>query len=101
MTGQTPRTPRRRAGFAGSLLIAVGPALLAVALRLLPGPQTTDDAYITFKYVRNLASGLGLTYNPGEHVLGTTTPLYTLSLTGLYLLLGRLGASIISISGQI
>jgi len=98
VTGQTPRTPRGRAGLVGRLLIAVGPAILAVALRLLPGPQITDDAYITFKYVRNLASGLGFTYNPGEHVLGTTTPLYTLSLTGLYLLLGRLGASIITIS---
>ncbi|MBN1827359.1 MAG: hypothetical protein JW958_13955 [Candidatus Eisenbacteria bacterium] len=27
----------------------------------------TDDAYISFRYARNLASGLGLRYNPGEH----------------------------------
>ena len=25
-----------------------------------------DDAYITFRYARNLAEGLGLVYNPGE-----------------------------------
>jgi hypothetical protein len=39
-----------------------------------------DDAYITYRYARNLAAGLGFTYNPGEWVLGTTTPLYTLLL---------------------
>jgi uncharacterized membrane protein len=39
-----------------------------------------DDAYITFRYVENLASGHGFVYNIGERVLGTTTPLYTLLL---------------------
>ena len=39
-----------------------------------------DDAYITYRYARNLVSGLGFVYNRGEHVLGTTTPLYTLIL---------------------
>lgn len=38
----------------------------------------TDDAFITYRYSRNLINGLGLVYNPGERVLGTTTPLYTL-----------------------
>ncbi len=28
----------------------------------------TDDAYISFRYARNWASGLGLRYNVGEHV---------------------------------
>jgi arabinofuranosyltransferase len=40
----------------------------------------TDDAYITFRYARNLAAGLGFVYNGGERVLGTTTPLFTLVL---------------------
>jgi hypothetical protein len=39
-----------------------------------------DDAYITYRYARNIVSGLGFVYNPGEWVLGTTTPLYTLLL---------------------
>ncbi len=82
----------------GPALAAAAVVVVAVALRLIPGPQICDDAYITFKYVRNLTSGLGFTYNPGERVLGTTTPLYTLLLSGLYLLLGRLGASIITVS---
>jgi hypothetical protein len=35
-----------------------------------------DDAYITYRYARNLADGLGMAYNPGERILGTTTPFY-------------------------
>ncbi|MER3458003.1 MAG: hypothetical protein C4309_04615 [Chloroflexota bacterium] len=59
----------------------------AVVARLVPGPRTIDDAFITFRYARNLVAGLGFVYNPGEHVLGTTTPLYTLLLAGLSRLL--------------
>jgi len=62
--------------------------LLAVAARLLPGPRTIDDAYITFRYARHILAGLGFTFNPGEHVLGTTTPLYTLLMVGLGSLTG-------------
>lgn len=58
-------------------------ACLAVAARLLPGPRTIDDAFITFRYARNLVEGIGFVYNPGEHVLGTTTPLYTLLMAAL------------------
>lgn len=58
-------------------------AIVAAALlaRLLPGPRTIDDAFITYRYARNLLSGNGFVFNPGEYVLGTTTPLYTLLLT--------------------
>jgi hypothetical protein len=58
-------------------------AALALAARLLPTPRTIDDAYITFRYARNLLAGQGFVYNAGEQVLGTTTPLYTLLLAGL------------------
>ena len=53
-------------------------AVLAIVARSLPSPRTIDDAFITFRYARNLLDGAGFVYNPGEHVLGTTTPLYTL-----------------------
>ncbi|HSH04399.1 MAG TPA: hypothetical protein VLL52_17950 [Anaerolineae bacterium] len=43
-----------------------------------------DDAYITYRYARNIAVGQGFVYNPGEYVLGTTTPLYALLLAGSY-----------------
>jgi 4-amino-4-deoxy-L-arabinose transferase-like glycosyltransferase len=41
---------------------------------------TQDDAFITYRYARNIAAGHGFVYNAGEPVLGTTTPLYTLVL---------------------
>lgn len=59
-----------------ALLVVV--ALLAVAARVIPHPRTIDDAYITFRYSRNLVDGDGFVYNPSMRTLGTTTPLYTL-----------------------
>lgn len=50
--------------------------LLALATRLIPGPRTIDDSYITFRYTRHILAGDGMVYNPGERVLGTTTPFY-------------------------
>lgn len=49
-------------------------------LRTYQPPNTVDDAYITFRYARNLINGVGFVYNAGEYVLGTTTPAYTLVL---------------------
>lgn len=81
MKDQTPPIRIRRF-FPFILLLAVFTA------RLLPGLRTIDDAYITYRYARNILSGLGFTYNPGEFVQGTTTPLYTLLLTFLGLFVG-------------
>jgi len=39
-----------------------------------------DDPFITYRYAENLSHGLGFVYNPGERVLSTTTPLFTLVL---------------------
>jgi hypothetical protein len=39
-----------------------------------------DDAYISFRYARNLAAGLGLVFNPGERVEGYTNFLWVLIL---------------------
>ena len=58
-------------------------AALALAARVLPTPRTIDDAFITFRYARNVLAGLGFVYNAGERVLGTTTPLYTLLMAAL------------------
>jgi len=63
-------------------------AILAIGVRLIPGPRTIDDAFITFRYAQNLLAGEGLVYNPGEQVLGTTTPIYTLLLSGLAAFVG-------------
>ena len=70
-----------RAALAGILAVA-GALRVLFAFRSSP----TDDAYITFRYARNLAAGLGFVYNSGERVLGTTTPLFTLLLAPAALL---------------
>ncbi len=47
-------------------------------MRFLFCKFTVDDAFITFRYAKNLAEGKGFVYNPGENVLGITNPLYGL-----------------------
>jgi hypothetical protein len=72
-------------------------ALLAAAIRLSIGPLPVDDAYISFRYARNLGSGLGLVYNPGETVFGTSTPLYTLLLSGASTLLPKVDLAFLAL----
>jgi arabinofuranosyltransferase len=47
-----------------------------------------DDAYITYRYGQNLASGAGLVFNPGERLLGSTSPGQMLLAAGVYALAG-------------
>lgn len=58
-------------------------ACLAFALRVIPQPRTIDDAFITFRYSRNIVEGNGFVYNLGVRTLGTTTPFYTLLMAGI------------------
>jgi hypothetical protein len=62
---------------------------LAVCARVLPGTRTIDDAFITFRYSRNLVEGQGFVYNPGVHTLGTTTPLFALIMAAISAVAGR------------
>ncbi|MCY4390002.1 MAG: hypothetical protein OXC18_23135 [Desulfurellaceae bacterium] len=48
----------------------------------------TDDAFISFRYVRNLLNGNGLVFNPGEYVEGYTNFLWILELTAIWGLFG-------------
>jgi hypothetical protein len=61
--------------------LVVAAVLARLAFRMLTG-FVADDAFITYRYATNLAAGHGFVYNPGERVLGTTTPLFTLLLAG-------------------
>src|SRR5262249_37867180 len=47
-------------------------------------PQPLDDAFITLRYARSLAQGERFAFNPGERVLGTTTPLFTVVLAFMH-----------------
>lgn len=64
-------------------LLPLAIIIIAIAARVIPGPRTIDDAFITYRYARNIVAGEGFAYNPGERVQGTTTPLYALTLAGL------------------
>ncbi len=48
----------------------------------------TDDAFISFRYARNLLEGHGLVFNPGEYVEGYTNFLWVLELAAIWGLLG-------------
>jgi arabinofuranosyltransferase len=70
------------------LILAVLFVVTLVA-RIIPGPRTIDDAFITFRYSRNIVEGQGFLYNPGQPAtLGTTTPLFTLLMAGMSLVTG-------------
>jgi len=71
----------------GKYLLAVSLLIVASAVFLWTNtPYDIDDALITYRYADNIATGIGFVYNPGEHILGTSTPLYTLILATLRLL---------------
>lgn len=57
------------------LLLSLG---LSTAVVLLSPILVIDDAFISFRYSFNLARGLGLVYNSGQHVEGYTNLLWTL-----------------------
>jgi hypothetical protein len=69
----------------------VGGALLAVfAGQVLAfHGMRLDDAFITYRYGENLASGHGLTFNPGERFLGSTSPGHMLLTAAAHRLVGH------------
>lgn len=61
---------------------------------------TEEDAFITFRIAKNLADGVGMIYNIGERVLGTTSPLFAILLSGWILAISEnvvLGATIFNL----
>jgi hypothetical protein len=59
--------------------------LIVISLSLTFYRWAYDDPFISYRYAENLTRGLGFVYNPGERILSTTTPLFTilLALVGL------------------
>jgi hypothetical protein len=70
-------TGRKRA----SLTLLLLASAAAHALVLYDHPF--EDAYISFRYVRNLLAGHGLVYNPGERVEGFTSFGWVMLLAGV------------------
>src|SRR5688500_10686764 len=48
------------------------PAMVALVGMLRVRSFTVDDSYISYRYARNFARGLGLVYNEGERIEGYT-----------------------------
>ena len=76
---------------AAALALALGVFLLRA--RQLAGPLGADafpldDSWIHLQFARNLAEGRGFSFNPGVPVSGSTAPLWTLTLGGLFAVAG-------------
>ncbi len=67
---------RRIATLAGGFVVG----LFALAIGVARAPFSYDDAWITYRYAFNLASGNGFVYNLGERVFGTSAPGYAVLL---------------------
>ena len=52
------------------------------------GAFPLDDSWIHMQFARNLAEGRGFAYNPGVPVSGSTAPLWTLALGGVFTVFG-------------
>jgi hypothetical protein len=72
------RLVRDQTAFCTMLLV-----LLAVALLWPYRHFAGDDAYITFRFAHNLASGAGYSFNPGHPTYGSTAPLWVFLIAGL------------------
>ena len=80
---------------AGLILAGLAAALGLYLLRerQIAGPLGAsgfplDDSWIHLQFARNLAEGRGFTYNPGVSVPGSTAPLWTILLAGLFAIAG-------------
>ena len=76
---------------ATALALAIG--LFLLRTRQLAGTTgllafPLDDSWIHLQFARNLAEGRGFAYNPGVPVSGSTAPLWTLVLAGVFAGLG-------------
>ena len=73
MTHEMTGGARRGRRLALAVLLLAG-VLLALRFR----HHTCDDAFISFRYARNLVEGRGLVFNPGERVEGYTNFLWVM-----------------------
>ena len=71
----------------GVLRLGLLAAAVLLAAHALSLGFVSDDAFLSFRYARNLLEGHGLVYNPGERVEGYTDFLWTVLLAGVGALL--------------
>lgn len=93
-----------RPGFArspaGPVAIIALAILLTLVVHAVAAVSPYDDAFITFRYVRNVIEGRGPVYNDGERVFGISTPLYAAWLTLLQSVLPGLDLPVLAVRGN-
>ena len=80
-----PRMHRNKWWTAASLSLIM---FMALVHQLVFRATIAEDAYITFRYALNLASGNGPVFNPGERVEGYSNFLWMIVLSALHRLFG-------------
>ena len=65
-----------------AIWVAVGAVVLYGVYGVVSHHWVCDDAFISFRYARNLVDGLGLVFNAGERVEGYTNFLWTIIIAG-------------------
>ncbi len=68
------------------VLLIIGVGIAAYILFVYHNRYITDDAFISFRYARNLFEGHGLAYNTGERVEGYTNFLWTILMSLSFIL---------------
>lgn len=85
MASNGPRSTRVANGFPILPALVVATLGFAASWRVLSYGHPNEDAFILFKYARNLAEGHGIVYYPdGPHAEGATDFLWMLALAGLH-----------------
>ena len=79
---------------AGNAWVDLVPVAVFVFGALVAADFFKDDAFISFRYARNLAAGNGLVFNVGERVEGITNFLWTIS----FVPFSRLGVDLVQVS---
>ncbi len=78
-----------------SVYIIIAAALAAIYVaHTLSLVFTQDDAFISYRYVKNCLGGVGLVFNPGENVEGYTNFLFVI----IMVLFGKMGINYIIVS---
>jgi hypothetical protein len=72
----------RRVGEKYCRVVVLVACALTLALQYFLWSHVTDDAYISFRYIRRLLEGQGLTFNDGERVEGFSHPLWIFLVAG-------------------
>ncbi len=75
--------------------------LLAVIVSISYSKITPDDEFIFYTYAKNISLGNGYTFNAGEKVNASTSPLYTLLLASFNYITGASGYEKIPLIGDL